>query len=428
MRSVDFRKELNVAAKQYPCYEYDVVVIGGGMGGVAAAIESASHGARTLIVEQSGQFGGVGTNALITSFSQMPLPGKPKPTFVESILAELEAVGGADRRLGRAFSAEQLVLMLDEKVLASGAVPLFFTTMVDVTTDGRDVKRVLLHNKSGLFEVAAKVFIDSTGDGDLCWQAGASYEQGDGDSKHGQPMTLAFYMSHIDEEKMPDRDAINRAYDDAKLRGEISNPRENVLTFKAIEAGTFMFNTTRILHRDGTDGWDLSKAMIEGRMQIAEMIRFMRKLPGFENAHLQRIANRIGVRETRRFNCEYRLTYEDMKAGRQHDDVIMITDAYLDIHNPHGTGTRIELLPEGTNYDVPLRCLIPRDLDNVLIGSRCIGVSHEAFSAVRMMPHVAEYGRAAGLTAARAVEMDCAVRDADVCWVQNELATLAVRA
>jgi len=164
--------------------------------------------------------------------------------------------------------------------------------------------------------------------------------------------------------------------------------------------------------------------MIEGRSQVWEMVKFLKALPGFENAYLQRIANRIGVRETRRFICEYRLTYDDMLQSKKHDDVIMMTNAHLDIHNPHGTGTRFESLPPGTEYDVPLRCLIPRDLQNVIIGSRCIGVSHEAFSAVRMMPHVAEYGRAAGITAAKAALNTIPIRDVDIHWIQKELATL----
>jgi len=406
-----------------PQREYDVIVIGGGMGGVAAAIEAASHGARTLIVEQSGQFGGVGTNSLITSFSQKPLPGTPEPTFVERILLHMREEGTASKTT-RAFSAEHLVLLLDKWILESGAVPLFFTTLVDVTAENGEVQKVLLHNKSGLFEATAKVYIDSTGDGDLCFVAGAAFEQGDGESKHGQPMTLAFYLSNVNEEAMLSREEINLLYDTAKERGDVSNPRENVLAFKAVEPGTLMFNTTRIIHRDGADGDDLTQAMIEGRSQVWEMVQFLKTLPGFEKAYLQRIANRIGVRETRRFICEYRLTYDDMLASKKHDDVIMATNAHLDIHNPHGTGTRFESLPKGTEYDVPLRCLIPRDLQNVIIGSRCIGVSHEAFSAVRMMPHVAEYGRAAGLTAAKAVQNNSTIRDVDVHWIQQQLATL----
>lgn len=406
-----------------PQREYDVIVIGGGMGGVAAAVEAASHGAKTLIVEQSGQFGGVGTNALITSFSQKPLPGTPEPTFVERILLHMRDEGTASKTT-RAFSAEHLVLLLDKWVLESGADPLFFTTLIDVEAKSGIVQKVLLHNKSGLFEATAKVYIDSTGDGDLCFAAGAAFEQGDAEGKYGQPMTLAFYLSNVDQDKMPPREEINQQYDAAKERGEITNPRENVLSFKAVEGGTFMFNTTRIIHRDGTNGDDLTQAMIEGRSQVWEMVQFLKTLPGFENAYLQRIANRIGVRETRRFICDYRLTYDDMLQSKKHDDVIMMTNAHLDIHNPHGTGTRFESLPAGTQYDVPLRCLIPRDLQNVIIGSRCIGVSHEAFSAVRMMPHVAEYGRAAGITAAKATRQNIPIRNVDIHWIQRELATL----
>ncbi len=403
--------------------EYDVVVVGGGMGGVAAAIEAATGGARTLIIEQTGQFGGVGTNALITSFSQMPLPGTPEPTFVERILTLMRAEGTA-RTASRAFSAERLVLLLDQWVLESGAVPLFFTSLIGVKSDQGMVKKAILHHKSGVFEVSAKVFIDATGDGDLCFAAGAEFEQGDGDSPYGQPMTLAFYLSQVDMQRIPSGAEINRLYLEAKAGGCISNPRENVLAFHAVEPGTLMFNTTRVLHRDGTDGFSLTSAMIEGRQQIAEMVRFLQGLPGFENAYLQRIAPRIGVRETRRFLCEHRLTYEEMRAGVRHPDAVMTTDAYIDIHNPHGSGTRIEPLPPGTAYDVPLRCLIPRGLKNVIIGSRCIGVSHEAFSAVRMMPHVAEYGRAAGLVAARAVETDASIREVDAGWLRNALGTL----
>ena len=401
--------------------EYEVVVVGGGLGGVAAAVTAAQQGARTLLVEESGLLGGVATNGLITCFSQWPLPGKHKPTFYEQLLLRLQRSNATE---GAQFRDSDLTMVLDEMVIDAGVDVLFLTRMIGVETESRTVTSVQLHNKSGSFNVQAKIFIDGTGDGDLCFEAGASFEQGDRATRFGQPMTTAFYMAGVDFDKMPDNEGINRLYDLAKSQGEISNPRENVLYFKTVEPETLLFNTTRIIHHDATDGNSLSSAILEGRRQIREMVTFLKSVEGFEKAYLSRIAGRIGVRESRRICCEYRFTEADMEAGRKFDDAIMATGSHVDIHNPHGSGTRFDSLPEGTIYHVPFRCLIPKDLDNVIIGSRCLDASHEAFSAVRMMGHIGEYGRAAGFAAAWCIQKAVLPRQVNISRIQQQLGTL----
>ena len=249
----------------------------------------------------------------------------------------------------------------------------------------------------GFHEISADYFIDGTGDGALAVMAGAEFELGRESDGECQPMTMAFYLSGIDSGKMPPIEEINRAYRAAKLAGTVKNPRENVLFFATPEPGVYQFNTTRIIRRNPTDPEALSEAQHEGRRQVEEMIRFLRTLPGFQNARLSQLASQIGVRESRRIRCDYRFTLEDMYGARRFPDGIVRSTAHPDIHNPVGEGTWFEPLPAGVeDYEIPFRSLLPEKLENLTIGSRCIGCSHEAFSAVRMIGHVGEYGRAGG--------------------------------
>ena len=161
-----------------------------------------------------------------------------------------------------------------------------------------------------------------------------------------------------EENKIPDREEINRLYDAAKASGEVKNPRENVLKFITIHKDVIHFNTTRIVGETSLDSWSMTKAEIEGRRQVADMVRFLKKhVRGFENSYLMKMGAQIGVRESRRVMGKYVLTAEDVLQARHFDDGIACASYPIDIHNPTGTGTEIKRLKEGTYYQIQYRCL-----------------------------------------------------------------------
>lgn len=289
-------------------------------------------------------------------------------------------------------------------------------------SEAKLIRSVWLESKSGRSRAAAEIYLDCTGDGDLAARAGAPYQQGRPQDGLTQPMTLNFRMAGVDEERMPPREEINRLYAQAKARGEVDCPRENVLYFPTPTPGVIHFNTTRVVGRSGTDAADLTAAELEGRRQVREMLRFLvDKVPGFERAYLQKMGAQIGVRESRRIGGQYQLTQEDILGARKFDDVIALGNYDIDIHNPAGAGTVIRSLPEGEWYTIPYRCLLPLGIGNLLVAGRCISATHEAHASIRIMPIGAALGQAAGTAAALCLEQGMSPPELPVPVLQQRL-------
>ena len=185
----------------------------------------------------------------------------------------------------------------------------------------------------------------------------------------------------------------------------MKNPRENVLKFKTVHPDVIHFNSTRVIGKTSLDGWSMTEAEIEGRRQVDELVRFLKKyVSGFENAYLMKTGAQIGVRESRRVIGRYVLNTDDIIQGRKFDDGIACGSYAIDIHNPTGTGTEMHYLDEGIYYHIPYRCLIPDNVDNLIVASRCISSTHEAHSSLRVMPIVWGIGQAGGIAAAICVK------------------------
>jgi len=380
---------------------WDVIVVGGGPGGVPAAVAAARNGARVLLVERYGFLGGMATSALVHPYMKYRV-GETLLTrglFEEFVDILLE--NGAVLEDRAHFDAEPMKWLLDRFVLDSGADLLLHTSAVGVLKKDGDIRAVRVFHKSGIEDLGADLFIDSTGDGDISAWAGAPVEVGRKSDNACQPMTTSFRMANVDVGRMPPRDEINRLYDEAKARGEVKNPRENVLIFKSVHPDVMHFNTTRVVGRSSLDGWSITEAEIEGRRQVCDMVAFLKKhVAGFEKAYLMKIGPEIGVRESRRVMGRYVLTAEDVLEARHFDDGIACACYDIDIHNPAGTGTVIKRLKPGTYYKIPYRCLLPRDVGNLIVASRCISSTHEAHSSLRVMPIVWSLGQAGGTAAA----------------------------
>jgi len=383
--------------------EFDVIVAGGGAGGIAAAVSAARNGARTLLFDRYGFLGGGATAMLVNPF--MPYwAGRTQIIHgvLQEIIDRLTAMGAYGHpKCEAAFDPEAFKVVAELLCQEAGVTLLYHSVLAGVTKDGDRITAVKVANKAGLVELKAKLFIDSTGDGDLSAMAGAVVEKGRPEDGLAQPMTLNFRVANIDLDRMPSRGEVTRLYLEAKANGEIQCPREDVLFFYTTQPGVIHFNTTRVVMKDATDPWALTEAEIEARRQVQQYMAFFRKhVRGFENAYLQTTAPNIGVRESRRVIGEYVLTAEELMAKCRFDDVIALGSYPIDIHNPAGTGTVLKYLQPGEYYQLPYRILVPKGVANLLVGGRCVSCTHEAHSAIRVMPIVMAMAQAAGTAAA----------------------------
>ena len=394
--------------------EAQVVVAGGGPGGCGAAVAAARLGARVLLVERYGFLGGMATAGLVNPFMPYRSQGEPiiEGVFGE-VLARLEARGGLhENRV--TFDEEVLKVVLDDLLAEAGVRVLFHAWLAGVEVEAGTVKAVEVETKSGRLRLPGDLFVDGTGDGDLAVRAGAPSEHGRAEDGLAQPMTLCFRVGGVEVERMPPREEVNRLYTEARARGEVDCPRDNLLWFPSVHPGFIHFNTTRVVRLKAVDAGELSQAEREARRQMHQIVAFLKRhVPGFEGAYLSHSAAQIGVRESRRILGDYLLTAEDVLSGRKFPDGICRGNYPLDIHNPTGAGTLIKRLEPGTTYEVPYRSLLPRGLGNVLVASRCISATHEAHGSLRIMPIVMAIGEAAGTAAGLSVRQGVSPRDLD---------------
>jgi hypothetical protein len=393
---------------------YDVIVVGGGPGGFSAAVAAAKRGARVLLVERYGFLGGMATAGLVNPFMSYKLHGERLTTSVfNELIDSMEREGALDERQV-VFDDEIMKLILDEMMRRHGIDLLLHSFFVAADVGNGRIEGIHTVGKSGVISVRGKMFVDSTGDGDLAARTGATLEKGRPQDGFSQPMTLCFRVGGVTGGLSAGelRDELTEILLEAKAAGQVNQPRENVLIFPTLIPGAYHFNTTRIVQKDATDAMSMTEAELEGRRQVRELLAlFRRRSKRFKQAYLLKVAAQTGVRESRRVMARYVLGETDVLSARKFEDGISRSTYPIDIHNPTGEGTVIKRVPKGDYYEIPYRCLVPGTPDNLLVGSRCISSTHEAHSSLRVMPVVAGVGEAAGTAAAMAVASRCTPRE-----------------
>ena len=415
--------------------KYDIVVIGGGIAGSAAALSAAREGSKVLLIERSNALGGTATNSLVIPFmpyhctdpetkERFPLA---RGIFTE-ILDELKKCNClyeyTDLEFDTSFNEEYLKVILNRLLLKAGVKLLLHSFLTECEVEGGHIKSVTVANKSGKQTFYADYFIDTTGDGDLAAMSGCDFRVGREEDSLCQPMTLCFRMGNVDVDKYVNEeraDAI-KLYKEYKAAGKIKNVYEKILTFRTPSKGVLHFNSTRIVKKSPINAFDITEAEIEAREQVFELVAFLKEnVSAFKDAVLLSTATQIGVRESRMIEGEYTLGQEDLLALARFEDSIAACNYDMDIHNPEGSGTTHHYFKAGEYYTIPYRCLTPKKTDNLLVAGRCISVTHEAQASIRIMPTCFCTGQAAGIAAAVAANHKTDVKSIDIKEVQQKL-------
>ncbi|MBQ5825468.1 MAG: FAD-dependent oxidoreductase [Clostridia bacterium] len=398
----------------------DVLVLGSGPSGFAAAYAAAKNGAEVILVEQGGDVGGISTSGLMSHWTG----SCDSPLFHEILRRSAEKNEGRFKaEITNLIDPEKLKTLYLEMLDEVGCKLMLYTFAVDAICDGDKVLGATVVNKSGKTDIYAKVTVDATGDGDIAAASGARFVLGRESDNKMQPATLMFKVGGVDYSRAVFLGSFESTYDtpDGELQAlakqHIPAPAGHILTYETTLPGVVTCNMTNAIGIDGTNADDLTQAMLVCRRQMDDIVKYLRRfVPGYENCFVLSSASLIGVRETRHFAGKYTLTEQDILEARVFDDYV-VKDAYFnfDVHNITGAGLdktgAQKYFPQDNSYTIPYRCLLPELKENLLLCGRNISGTHMAHSNFRVMPICVGIGEAAGVAASLAVSQSCSLSD-----------------
>jgi hypothetical protein len=401
--------------------EVDVLVVGGGPAGIAAAACAARHGARTLLIERYGFLGGMGTAGGVTNFAG--LYGKRDGAtvqlvhgVVDELLERIERLGGLNapqdglqgRIRVRSYDIPAYKCAADQLLLAAGVQMLLHALLVGAFRDeAGELQAVIVETKSGRGAIRARWFVDASGDADLAHHAGVPYELGDGHGDALYPSTM-FRVGTVDAERALAAVGTFGAID-ALMRSAADRyqfPREGAILRPQRNRSEWRVNVTQVANAQGravdaTDAVQLSAGELEGRRQVIEYLRFLRaEVPGFERCELIDIGTQLGVRETRRVHGAYQLSGDDVLGGARFDDSIGLNAWPIERHTQGRVAWAFPRDERNTWNQLPWRMLVPQGARNLLVAGRCASMEHEGQSAARASGACFVMGQAAGTAAA----------------------------
>jgi hypothetical protein len=443
-------------------HQADVVILGGGVAGLAAALAAAETGGSVLLIERGNCLGGTATAGMMTLFYT---PYRCAHGVPKRIFDRLIAAGGAFPGEVISFDHEIFKIVAFEMAAEKNVELLLHTICADVIMEGDTVRGLVIENKGERSAVLGKVLIDASGDADIAARAGAALMKGRDTDNKMRPMTLLFRLGGIDVEALLDYVTLHPGefskdpnqmmldtkgknvrifgffglVEEAKRRGYLY-PDCHYFRIEAVMAdrGTGLVNTIRIYNVDGANPGDVTRAEIEGRRQQRLLLDFAQKfLPGFQHSYILDSASHVGVRETRRVRGGYVLTEQDIIDKVSFEDSIGIDSNRQNPkgprHSPDGKEGSIEdiesreLVASLYTYEIPYRCLVPERIDGLVVGGRAISANHEADGYTRNQPACMVTGQAAGVAASLAVRSGKMPRDLDASDIQTALRQLGAK-
>jgi FAD-dependent oxidoreductase family protein len=448
----------------------DVLVVGGGVSGIVAAVASARRGARTALIEQSGVLGGMAAVGL--PFLAFLSTGGKRLTggIPEEIVSRMTDLGGCTgHTLSRGEKKYNLgsITIFDPEIFRRVVLELLTESGVEISLhtwfampwmDGASVRGAFVETKSGRTAISAGVTVDCSGDGDVAARAGAPMVAGDGAAGQLQSSTVLFDIAGVDMDAFVEA---QRAHPDLyrthhaprtvegahgkelrppvlitgleplmvpmHAKGELGFPQPYLILSETTEEGHYLVNMAKVDGVDATDADSYSGGEVVGRMRVAKVVEFLRgHVPGFEQARVTRTPYQIGIRESRHLVGEHVLTVDEMVARATYPDAIAMGGYYVDIHRREekvDAAKRVipetKTFPDG--YFIPYGCLLPKEVDHLLVAGRCSSATQAANGSCRVMPCCMAQGQAAGVAAALSTASGVRPRDIDVAAVQDAL-------
>lgn len=436
--------------------EYDLVVLGGGPAGFAAAVAAARRGCRVALVERNGFLGGVATAAGINQLlggrklnekgKHVRVVGGIFDELTDRLIAEGSAIEpntvdpsfnpfGWYPRMASGISCNELALKmaLDDMCEKAGVRVYFGTTLIDCEREDERIKSVLVFNKDGAVKLVSRLFADCTGDGDLIEMCGAPFVKGREEDGLMTPCSLEMHVEGVDAHALV---SYQNEHESPKLVEIIERLKSEgiwhinsdiFVTVRLLEEDVFLVNTARLPLVDGTKEEDLSRALREGRRYCLDLFKIMKEhFPGFKNARIRKVFDTVGVRETRRIKGEYTVTVKDALSGKKYGDTVAATTYNFDLPDPVkrdydpmlGDVKKPNTERKHTVIRIPYRALLPLGVDNLIVAGRCISVDRGVLGPARIIGPCMMMGEAAGVAASLAADSFKAV---DTALLRKEL-------
>ena len=414
--------------------DVDVLVCGAGPAGIGASIMAARLGATVMLVEAMGCLGGIATAGMMSHWGGRS-SSKIMPEIWDLTYEKSKDIGWAEENnSGRHAIYHDIQKIVLEEMVSKESIKVFYYTRVcKAVVENDTIVGVIVENKSGRGFIKAKRVVDSTGDGDVAFSAGVPFFKGREEDQRMQPCTIMFNVGGVDFERAVFPPSFETTVETEK--GELQAlakkilpfPAGHVLLYRQPTPGTVCCNMTNAIEIDGTDAESVTKGVFTCHSQIVPIIKFLREyVPGYERCWLMSSASLIGIRETRHFEGLESLGKDDILEAKFHENWVVKRAWFnFDVHNLTGASLDKTGVQHGwkqnNEYTIPYGCLLPKNIDGLLLSGRNISGSHLAHSNFRIMSVCIAIGEAAGVAAALSVKQNKKLSLLDVKEIQKYL-------
>ncbi len=390
---------------------FDVIVCGGGVAGVCAAVRAAENGAKVLLIEAESCLGGTMTAAFMPHI----LDGDNKGGIIRALFDFLNAhdmtcarrapkVDASGKRIpGRLIDTEGAKYFFDRLCGQAGVRVLFHSRVCEAEMQGDRIARLLIASECGNLTVSAPLYIDASGNGNLAALAGCAWECGDPAEGRPSPASMSVCAAGFPDgyDGTDSTDEKTRYGEMLRRNGiEISSTQASVVRLPSLHTWSLGINFEYDVMPD--DIATLSDATVRSRKEAFEVMEAHKKIPGYEDVFTVFTGPRLGIREGRRVFGLYRLCDDDILTGQRFEDGICLVTAGVDVHKLKADDTLdCSRGYRSKPYHIPYRCLVARDCENLLLAGRCLSGDFYPHASYRMMGNMAATGEAAGFAAAK---------------------------